>query len=231
METRAELKKAAKECLNTNIFSYIGLLITGIVLPYAMTICFATLFIRAILGNLFGLSAHYYAVNFLAIGTFAVLFYLISMFMLYWLVAYSIYVYANDGERVSIFYVLNDHFTLKRYLRFCLKMAVSHILISFWSLLLVIPGIIKAFSYSQVAFLAIDDEKAGVFETIIKSKEMMRGYKMYYFILQLSFILWTLLEPFTLGLITFYLVPYITLTNVAFYFDLNESLEEIEYDL
>ena len=54
---------------------------------------------------------------------------------------------------------------------------------------------------------------------------------MYYFILQLSFILWTLLEPFTLGLISFYLVPYITLTNVAFYFDLKESLEEIEYDL
>ena len=50
-----------------------------------------------------------------------------------------------------------------------------------------------------------------------KSNELMKGHKWEYFVLNLSFIGWALLVPFTLGLLSFWLAPYMAVTECNFY--------------
>ncbi len=86
-----------------------------------------------------------------------------------------------------------------------------------WSLLLIIPGIIAAYSYSMAPFILIDNPDIGVSEAIRRSKEIMRGHKFDYFALQLSFIGWAILACLTFGIGSLWLIPYIQLTSIEFY--------------
>ena len=67
------------------------------------------------------------------------------------------------------------------------------ILIVLWSLLLIVPGIIATFRYSQAFYILADDPSKDVMQCIKESKELMKGNKAKYFCLQLSFIGWYLL--------------------------------------
>lgn len=89
-----------------------------------------------------------------------------------------------------------------------------------WSLLLVIPGIIAAFSYSQTFFLMADNPNLGAMEAIDKSKAMMDGYKMKYFRLSLRILGLGLLCILTLGIGFFFLLPYTQVLMAAFYEDI-----------
>lgn len=88
---------------------------------------------------------------------------------------------------------------------------------SLWSLLFVIPGIVKACSYSQAMYILAENPKMSAREAINRSKEMMEGHKMDYFVLNLSFIGWAFLAPFTFGLLYIWLVPYMQATLTNFY--------------
>ncbi|EPI00542.1 MULTISPECIES: DUF975 family protein [unclassified Enterococcus] len=101
-----------------------------------------------------------------------------------------------------------------------------------WSLLLVIPGIIKGYSYSQSTFIYYDTiqatgEKPRVLDTITASRRLMKGYKGKLFWLDLSFIGWHLLSMLTLGIGYLWLLPYITATKAAFYNDLPKETVSI----
>lgn len=89
-----------------------------------------------------------------------------------------------------------------------------------WSLLFVIPGIIKGISYSAAPFIMADNPGMGANEAITRSRELMNGHKMDYFVLNLSFILWYLLCGITLGLAAIYVVPYVETTIANFMKDL-----------
>jgi uncharacterized membrane protein len=91
-----------------------------------------------------------------------------------------------------------------------------------WSLLFVIPGIIKAYSYSQAYMIYYDTveatgERPGYLDTITASRRLMDGHKGQLFLLDLSFIGWHLLAIATLGIGYFWLTPYIEATKAAFY--------------
>lgn len=90
-----------------------------------------------------------------------------------------------------------------------------------WALLLIIPGIIAALSYSMVNLLMIDGN-TNPMDCIRKSKEMMNGYKMDYFMLVLSFFGWLLLGIFTLGILYIWLVPYMNVTFILYYEELKK---------
>lgn len=92
-----------------------------------------------------------------------------------------------------------------------------------WSLLFIIPGIIAAISYSQAYLIALENPDIDPMEAIRKSKELMKGHKMDFFILNLSFMGWMILGIFTLGLLYFWLIPYMSVTQSNFY---NALLEE-----
>ncbi|MBN2267966.1 MAG: DUF975 family protein [Acholeplasmataceae bacterium] len=89
-----------------------------------------------------------------------------------------------------------------------------------WSLLFIIPGIIKAFSYSMTAYIIAEDPTIDPMAAIAKSQEMMRGHKFELFMLHLSFIGWYLLGILTFGLALFFVIPYVETTVANFYVEL-----------
>ena len=113
---------------------------------------------------------------------------------------------------------LDDIFSgFKQYTRALGTMFLSGLYIFLWFLCLIVPGIIAAFSYSQIYFILTDDDTLSVEEVLAKSKKMMDGYKMDLFILQLSFIGWALLCVLTLGIGFFFLAPYVQVSLANFY--------------
>ncbi len=93
-----------------------------------------------------------------------------------------------------------------------------------WSLLFVIPGIVKSYSYSMALYIWTENKEMGALEAINKSKEMMDGHKMDYFVLQLSFIGWGLLTAITFGIAGIYVVPYVYATTINFYRSLKPAV-------
>lgn len=96
------------------------------------------------------------------------------------------------------------------------------IFISLWLLLLVIPGIIKGYSYSQAYFVYYDayeetGVRPGLLKSITRSRQLMKGYKGQLFLLDLSFLGWHILAILTVGIGYLWLTPYISATKAAFY--------------
>jgi uncharacterized membrane protein len=92
-----------------------------------------------------------------------------------------------------------------------------------WLLLLIIPGIIAALSYSMTFFIIADDPEIKPMDAIDKSKKMMDGYKWKYFCLGLRFLGWALLCILTLGIGFLWLFPYIQVSTAKFYEDVKDT--------
>jgi uncharacterized membrane protein len=97
------------------------------------------------------------------------------------------------------------------------------IFVILWLLLLIIPGIIAAISYSMTFYIIADDDSIDAMDAIDKSKEMMQGYKLKYFYLCLRFIGWALLCILTLGIGFLLLIPYVQVTMAGFYDDVRQQ--------
>ena len=82
-----------------------------------------------------------------------------------------------------------------------------------WTLLFIIPGIIKSFSYAMTYFIINDHPEYSLNQAITESRRMMDGHKMEYFILCLSFIGWFILSCITLGIGFLWLIPYFYTTS------------------
>ncbi|TFG73978.1 MAG: DUF975 family protein [Chrysiogenales bacterium] len=90
-----------------------------------------------------------------------------------------------------------------------------------WTLLLIIPGIIATYAYSQALYILADNPDVGPMEALRRSKEMMRGHKWKLFCLYCRFIGWNLLCILTLGIGFLWLSPYMNTSAAAFYNDLH----------
>lgn len=105
---------------------------------------------------------------------------------------------------------------------------LSSIFTFFWTLLFIIPGIIKSYAYSQAYFIYYDEyRQTGVppqyLDSITKSRRLMNGHKGRLFLLDLSFIGWHFIAALTLGIGYLWLMPYISATKAAFYADLAQN--------
>ena len=89
--------------------------------------------------------------------------------------------------------------------------------ICLWGLLLIIPGIIKAYSYMLTPFIVMENPQMSITDAIDESRRLMDGNKWRAFCLALSFIGWWLLGILTLGILWFWLIPYQSITMGAFY--------------
>ncbi len=95
-----------------------------------------------------------------------------------------------------------------------------------WMLLLIIPGIIAAISYSQTYLLIADNPSMSASEAIEKSKKMMYGNKLKFFYLGLRFIGWFFLSILTLGIGFLWLIPYMQVTFAKFHDDIKSNTTE-----
>lgn len=88
--------------------------------------------------------------------------------------------------------------------------------------LFIIPGIIVTINYSFVYFVKLDNPELKVMEVLNKSKELMNGHKLDFFILIISFLPWYIIGFFTFGLLYLWLIPYMQITFVNFYDEIKE---------
>ena len=110
-----------------------------------------------------------------------------------------------------------------------LLLLIKSIYIFLWSLLLVIPGIVKTYSYYLTYFIKAENPHMSAAEAIDASMKMMQGHKWRLFCLHFSFIGWFILSMITFGLGTIWLVPYMEVSDANFYLDLKEkTLQEEE---
>lgn len=92
-----------------------------------------------------------------------------------------------------------------------------------WTLLFIIPGIIKSYEYRMVPYLLAENPKMDATAVFAESKRLMDGMKMDAFILDLSFIGWHILGAFTAGIGSIlWTNPYVYSTDAALY----EALKE-----
>lgn len=91
------------------------------------------------------------------------------------------------------------------------------IFVTLWSFLLIIPGIIKIYSYSMTFYILAEDPTISPIDAITKSKEMMHGNKLDLFFMHLSFFGWFILCVITLGIALLYVGPYIGAAQTNFY--------------
>ncbi|TCI73324.1 DUF975 family protein [Exiguobacterium sp. SH0S7] len=109
------------------------------------------------------------------------------------------------------------------YLKHVLAPFFVGLFITLWSLLFLIPGIIKSFSYSLTNYILRDQPELSALEAITESRRMMDGHKMDAFKLVLSFIGWFFVGVLTLGIGFLYVYPYFSTTYAAFYDSLREA--------
>ena len=86
-----------------------------------------------------------------------------------------------------------------------------------WSLLLIVPGIVKSYAYSMAYYIKIDHPEYGWKQCVVASQQMMKGHKMEKFILDLSFIGWYIVGALCLGVGTLWVNPYVYATEAQFY--------------
>ena len=90
-----------------------------------------------------------------------------------------------------------------------------------WTWLLIIPGIIKAYSYSMTPYIVKDMVASGkqvsATDGINASKELMKGHKMALFIFDLSFLGWNILAAITCGIGYLWVTPYYQTAKANFY--------------
>lgn len=88
-----------------------------------------------------------------------------------------------------------------------------------WTLLFIIPGIVKSFAYAMTPFLMAEDPNLTAKEAIKLSQEKMMGHKGELFWLSLTFFGWSLLATLTGGIGYIFLNPYMNAAYAAFYRD------------
>jgi len=105
---------------------------------------------------------------------------------------------------------------------------LAMIFVILWTLLLIIPGIMAAYSYAMVYFILAEDDSIGPLEAITKSKKMIRGNRWKLFCLGLRFIGWGIVCVLTLGIGFLWMLPYLYVAFAQFYDDIKPTAEEIE---
>lgn len=92
-----------------------------------------------------------------------------------------------------------------------------------WSLLLVIPGIIKSIEYAMTPFIIADEPELGCNEAIEKSMAMMQGHRWQLFKMYLGMIGWMILGVFTCYIAWLWIIPYYQTAYAKFYLALKEE--------
>lgn len=114
-------------------------------------------------------------------------------------------------------------FDRQNYMGIVSTMLLIKIYIFLWTLLLIIPGIIKSYAYRMVPYILADNPNLGAKEAIALSNEMTMGHKFDMFVLDLSFIGWYLLGALACGVGVFFVMPYENATNAELYLVLREN--------
>ncbi len=170
------------------------------------------------------------AISFLSSGTMIFLF----VFSLLWgiFVKYPILVGLNrffmehrlfGSSFKSLFWV----FKSGNYLNVIKIMFLMNLKILLWSLLFIIPGIIKSYQYYMVPYILAENPNISAKRAFELSAEMTRDEKFNIFLLELSFIGWILLGSLACGIGLIFVNPYILATIAELYQVMRERVHSL----
>ena len=117
-------------------------------------------------------------------------------------------------------------FDSKNYKNVVKTAFMKDLFIWLWSLLFIIPGIIKSYEYRMVPYLISEDPSMSYKDALAESKKLMQGNKWKTFVLDLSFIGWDILSVLTWGLLeVFFVAPYKASTDAALFETLKYGID------
>lgn len=123
------------------------------------------------------------------------------------------------GKMDTIFYSFrNGH-----YMNIVTSLAWRALFGFLWTLLFIIPGIIKAYSYFMVPYILSDNPNIGYKRALRLSMDMTEGYKFQLFVLQLSFLGWYLLGILCCGIGVLFVTPYYEATMAEMYITIRDK--------
>lgn len=116
--------------------------------------------------------------------------------------------FLNSYERPADLKDLGNGFK-NQYMKNVGTLILKDIFVILWSLLLIVPGIIKAYEYRMIPYLIAENPNMTYQEAFARSKEMMMGNKWDAFVFDLSYLGWMILSYLTCGILgIFYVNPY-----------------------
>ena len=210
---RIEIKESAKAKIKGNIWNLIW--------PYLCIIVISGISSRFSGGVTYDVNTMQYVNNTSTTGTIISI--IINLIVVVLSVGYLKYVldFIRTGE-------LNINKTIdtikEKWLKILITSIISGIIIAIGYLLLIVPGIILALSFSMMSFILIDSDLSGM-DVLKKSKEMKNGYKMDYFIFNLSFVGWFILGIFTCCILYIWVLPYYFVATALYYEKLKEKVK------
>lgn len=202
MWTRADLKARAKA--NLKNYYWNSFLVIFLSLLIDMALSYAGLFVGMIIPFVGSILVSIFVVNIISAG-------IIRYFTISEL-------YGRDAGIGELFGCFQNG-----YANIVLIMFLLNLFIGLWTLLLIVPGIIKSYEYCMVPYLAAEYPEKDRKEIFAMSKQMMMGYKFDTFVLGLSFIGWILLGVLTCGIGLLFVLPYFEATMAELYLHLKEE--------
>ncbi len=209
MFSRAEIKAQAKQQLKGNVWMLFlcMVIITAISFAISFAMQINTLF------SIIGFIATYVVVPALSLGLT------------------TVYLEVTYGEGVNVPTLFKTFQDSRQWISSVILLILIGIFTFLWSLLFVIPGIIKAFSYSMSYYILAENPDMTAREALNESKAIMHGHKMDLFVLELSFIPWLLLVIVTFGIAAIWVEPYMQLTMTNFYHNIKRQNTQQAYEI
>ncbi len=216
---RILLKRNAKAALSAHYWAVIGiLLLGGILASLVSTISSVPGYVSKITAIMSGYSDEYamLATGASAFSTiFSILGIIVALIFEVGIVYFCYTVYRGDEPKIENLFIM---FTDGRFLRVLGGMLLVFLYTFLWSLLFLVPGIIKGYQYSMMPYLLVDRPELTIKECFALSKQMTDGYKYDIFCVELSFIGWEMLSLLTIGILSLFFVgPYKRLAIAGIY--------------
>ncbi|MCL1903722.1 MAG: DUF975 family protein [Oscillospiraceae bacterium] len=133
------------------------------------------------------------------------------------------FIKCRDEDR-SFKYLFSGFSKNNGYLSTVKTMLLKNIFISLWSLLFIIPGIIKSYSWRMVPYILSEYPNMHYKAALDLSEKMTNGEKANMFVLDLSFLGWIFLGVMACGVGVYFVTPYIEATWVQFYFVMRDKI-------
>ncbi len=201
---RQEIKEKSKLMVKENFKNfwtgYLIVFAVSFLLNFGINLIFA----NSMIGSVFSLVASCFSMT-LSVGFYS---YLLKM------------IRKENFSRDDIFKYVNRVFPILSI------SLLAGIFCFLWSLLFIIPGIIAALGYSMVYLIYAENSELTPMDYLDKSKKMMNGYKLDYFVFNLSFVGWIFLSFLTLGILFIWTLPYISISQVVYYNELKKRENE-----
>lgn len=213
MKTNSELRQVAKAAMKGNWGMGIVVCLVGGLLMSLVTIPQAVAGEESILGNLL---------------------YVAAMIFFGYPLIYGVYYFAflrfsriGELKVANIFGLFNSTYYLKTV---CVALLTA-IYTFLWTLLLIVPGVIKGLSYFLAPYILIDNPELNAEQAICRSMEMMKGHKMDLFLITLGYVGLSILSMFLLFIPMLWLVPYYLTVYAKFYEEIKATYQSTTHML